>query len=73
MHTYLLQCGKFLSRSTFTAGYDCTGMTHAFAFWRSTAGDKRGYRFTDFMKVGIPLNLSVGLLASALIPVFWPL
>ncbi|MHA3916500.1 SLC13 family permease [Halovulum sp. GXIMD14793] len=32
-----------------------------------------GYRFTDFMKVGIPLNVSIGLLASALIPVFWPL
>ena len=32
-----------------------------------------GYRFTDFMKVGIPLNLTIGLLASALIPVFWPL
>ncbi|KCV81659.1 hypothetical protein ATO10_12122 [Actibacterium atlanticum] len=32
-----------------------------------------GYRFTDFLKVGIPLNLSIGLLASALIPFFWPL
>jgi len=32
-----------------------------------------GYRFSDFLRVGIPLNLSVGLLASALIPVFWPL
>ncbi len=32
-----------------------------------------GYRFTDFLRVGIPLNLSVGLLASALIPFFWPL
>ncbi|MFY0692134.1 MAG: SLC13 family permease [Paracoccaceae bacterium] len=32
-----------------------------------------GYRFTDFMKVGIPLNLSIGLLASALIPLIWPL
>ena len=32
-----------------------------------------GYRFADFMKVGIPLNLSIGLLASALIPWFFPL
>ena len=32
-----------------------------------------GYKFTDFMRVGIPLNLSVGLLASAFIPIFWPL
>lgn len=32
-----------------------------------------GYRFTDFLRVGIPLNLSVGLLASAVIPFLWPL
>lgn len=32
-----------------------------------------GYRFTDFLRVGIPLNLTVGLLASAMIPLFWPL
>ncbi|MFK7939457.1 MAG: SLC13 family permease [Roseovarius sp.] len=32
-----------------------------------------GYKFTDFMKVGIPLNVSIGLLASALIPFIWPL
>jgi di/tricarboxylate transporter len=32
-----------------------------------------GYRFTDFMKVGIPLNLSIGMLASAIIPLIWPL
>ncbi len=32
-----------------------------------------GYRFTDFMRVGIPLNLSIGLLASAIIPFLWPL
>ncbi len=32
-----------------------------------------GYRFTDFLRVGIPLNLSVGLVASAVIPLIWPL
>ncbi len=32
-----------------------------------------GYRFVDFLRVGIPLNLSVGLLASMLIPIIWPL
>jgi di/tricarboxylate transporter len=32
-----------------------------------------GYRFTDFMRIGVPLNLSIGILASALIPVIWPL
>ena len=32
-----------------------------------------GYRFTDFMRAGIPLNLSIGLLASFVIPMIWPL
>ncbi|MBZ8119596.1 SLC13 family permease [Roseovarius sp. LXJ103] len=32
-----------------------------------------GYRFTDFLRIGVPLNLSIGLLASVLIPFFWPL
>ncbi|MGJ8544741.1 MAG: SLC13 family permease [Sulfitobacter sp.] len=30
-----------------------------------------GYKFTDFLRVGIPLNLSIGLLASAIIPFLW--
>lgn len=32
-----------------------------------------GYRFSDYMRVGIPLNIITGLVASALIPLIWPL
>lgn len=32
-----------------------------------------GYKFTDFMRVGIPLNLSIGILASMVIPLVFPL
>lgn len=32
-----------------------------------------GYRFVDYMKIGIPLNLITGILASILIPLIWPL
>jgi len=32
-----------------------------------------GYKFTDFLRVGIPLNLSMGLLVSLAIPFLWPL
>lgn len=32
-----------------------------------------GYKFTDFFRIGAPLNLTIGLLASAIIPFFWPL
>ncbi len=32
-----------------------------------------GYRFGDFLRIGIPLNLSVGIIASLVIPLMWPL
>ena len=32
-----------------------------------------GYEFSDYLKIGIPLNLSIGILASFMIPMFWPL
>jgi di/tricarboxylate transporter len=35
-----------------------------------TAG---GYRFTDFLKVGLPMNILVGIVSILVIPVFWPL
>ncbi|MCU9848611.1 SLC13 family permease [Defluviimonas sp. WL0024] len=32
-----------------------------------------GYRFTDFLKIGLPMNIIVGSLTVAAIPLFWPL
>lgn len=32
-----------------------------------------GYRFTDFIRVGLPLNLLLWVAATLVIPMFWPL
>jgi len=32
-----------------------------------------GYKFTDFMKIGIPLNLSLGIVVCLAVPMIWPL
>ena len=31
------------------------------------------YKFSDFVKIGVPLNVVVWIVASLLIPLFWPL
>jgi di/tricarboxylate transporter len=31
-----------------------------------------GYKFTDFLRLGVPLNLGMGVMATFLIPMFWP-
>jgi di/tricarboxylate transporter len=32
-----------------------------------------GYRFTDFLRIGLPMNVMYGVATCLLIPVFWPL
>ena len=32
-----------------------------------------GYRFVDFMKVGLPLTLLIFVVVMVLLPIFWPL
>ncbi|AUH34512.1 SLC13 family permease [Paracoccus tegillarcae] len=32
-----------------------------------------GYRFTDFIRVGLPLNILMAITASTVIPIFWPI
>ena len=32
-----------------------------------------GYKFSDFIRVGIPLDIITGIVACLTIPMFWPL
>jgi di/tricarboxylate transporter len=32
-----------------------------------------GYKFADFVRVGLPLNLTLWIVASFILPIFWPL
>lgn len=32
-----------------------------------------GYRFTDFLKIGVPMNLLAGVVVVSLVPMIWPL
>ncbi|HWP91996.1 MAG TPA: SLC13 family permease [Thermodesulfobacteriota bacterium] len=31
-----------------------------------------GYRFTDYVRIGLPLNILLGIAAVLIIPIFWP-
>ncbi|MEZ5502199.1 MAG: hypothetical protein R3E50_05920 [Halioglobus sp.] len=31
-----------------------------------------GYRFSDYLRIGVPLNLLLGLVTVALAPLVWP-
>lgn len=31
-----------------------------------------GYKFTDYMRLGIPMNVGVGVIAALLVPLMWP-
>jgi di/tricarboxylate transporter len=31
-----------------------------------------GYRFTDYVRIGLPLNILLGIAAVFIIPIFWP-
>ena len=43
-------------------GYQCNMMVYG----------PGGYRFSDFLKIGIPMNLIAWIVASTLIPMIWP-
>jgi di/tricarboxylate transporter len=31
-----------------------------------------GYKFRDFVRVGLPLSITLGIVSVLLIPIFWP-
>jgi di/tricarboxylate transporter len=31
-----------------------------------------GYRFTDFLRIGLPMNILIGIVAVSVIPLIWP-
>ena len=43
-------------------GYQCNMMVYG----------PGGYRFSDFLKIGVPMNIIMWLVASTLIPMIWP-
>jgi di/tricarboxylate transporter len=31
-----------------------------------------GYRFSDFLRIGLPMNILIGIVAVSIIPFIWP-
>jgi di/tricarboxylate transporter len=32
-----------------------------------------GYRFSDFLRIGVPMNIIIGLVTVLIVPMIWPL
>jgi len=60
-YVFAIMMGASASFAT-PIGYQCNMMVYG----------PGGYRFSDYLKIGIPMNLIMWILASLLIPLIWP-
>jgi di/tricarboxylate transporter len=60
-YVFAIMMGASASFAT-PIGYQCNMMVYG----------PGGYRFSDYLKIGIPMNLVMWIVASILIPMIWP-
>lgn len=60
-YTIAIMMGASASFAT-PIGYQCNMMVYG----------PGGYRFTDFLKIGVPMNIFMWIICSFLIPIIWP-